>query len=178
MIKKILCQLELQLELLTVGSKKPLLITTLNVMGAFFVLLRIHGYFTREIYLWKVRSHTLTQFSAVKGSFTTIKVSRVTSPIESQRGGCARHARHEHEHGAKRASHDQNMRTWPHVPLFPISFGIVACTFSDNLSSTSRVFRCLARLPYMVHQLAHSACFSEKTRVSMICHLVAVKRAR
>ena len=50
-------------------------------MGAFLVLFsRIHGYLTRDIYLGKVRSHTLTQFPALKGSLTTVKVSRVTAP--------------------------------------------------------------------------------------------------
>ena len=34
--------------------------------------LRIHGYFIRQIYIGKVRSHTLT--------FTTATVSRVTAP--------------------------------------------------------------------------------------------------
>ena len=47
-----------------------------------------HEYLTREIYLWKVRSHTLTEFSAVKGSFTTVKVSRVTAPIKLSPGLC------------------------------------------------------------------------------------------
>ena len=42
--------------------------------------LRIHGYLTQYIYLGKVRSHTLTQFPALKGSFATVKVSRVTAP--------------------------------------------------------------------------------------------------
>ena len=66
------------------GSKKPLLITTLKVMGAFFVLSYVsidtgilHGKFT----FGKVRSHTLTQFPAIKGSFTTVKVSHVAAPI-------------------------------------------------------------------------------------------------
>ena len=63
---------------LTVGSKKPKLITTLNVMGAFyrmffFTYLWIynrHGKFTSGA---KVRSHTLTENPPVKVSVTTVK---------------------------------------------------------------------------------------------------------
>ena len=58
---------------LTVGSKAPLLITTLNDMGAFFVLFYLsidieHRKFTSGNF-----SHTLSQFPGVKGSFTTVK---------------------------------------------------------------------------------------------------------
>ena len=39
----------------------------------------LHGKFT----FGKVRSHTLTQFATIKGSFTTLKVSHVAAPIMS-----------------------------------------------------------------------------------------------
>ena len=58
---------------LTVGSKAPLLIITLNDMGAFFVLFYLsidieHRKFTSGNF-----GHTLSQFPAVKRSFTTVK---------------------------------------------------------------------------------------------------------
>ena len=68
---------------LTVGIKTPLLhvITTLSWALSLFIFFRIHvlcntGSLPREI-----RSDTLTQFPAVKGSFTTVKVSRVATSL-------------------------------------------------------------------------------------------------
>ena len=47
-----------------------------------------HEYSTRQIYLWEVQSHTLTESPSVKGSFTTVEVSRVTAPIKLTPGLC------------------------------------------------------------------------------------------
>lgn len=69
---------------LTVGSKKTLANYHIKCYERFLgSFLRIHGYFTLEIYLGKVRSHTLTQFPAA-GSFTTVRMSRVTAPNISE----------------------------------------------------------------------------------------------
>ena len=42
---------------------------------------RNHGYFPWQIYPGAVPSHAAPQFSVVKWSFTTVKVSRATAPI-------------------------------------------------------------------------------------------------
>lgn len=72
---------------LTVGSKAPLLITTLNDMGAFFVLF----YLSIDIGHWKftagkLRSHTITISC---GKRVIYQVSSVTAPNVSLKcNGC------------------------------------------------------------------------------------------
>ena len=58
---------------LTVGSKARLLITTLNDMGAFFVLFYLSIDFEDRKFTSGNLGHTLSQFPAVKGPFTTVK---------------------------------------------------------------------------------------------------------
>ena len=81
MIKKFFVNWSFVIGCLTVGSKKPLLITTLNVMGtcSFTYPWIFH---MGNLPLESSVTHTNTIFRD-KGSFTTVKVSRVTSPIES-----------------------------------------------------------------------------------------------
>ena len=71
---------------LTVGSKAPLLITTLNDMGAFFVLFCLS--IDIEIFLRKLRSHTTTIFCGKRVIYHS-KVSSVTAPNVSLKcNGC------------------------------------------------------------------------------------------
>ena len=69
----------------TLDIKTPLQLTTLvdvtpvNVMGASCDLFDV-SMDDVSIYLGKCRSHSLMQFPVVKGSFTTVKVPRVTAP--------------------------------------------------------------------------------------------------
>ena len=58
---------------LTVGSKAPLLITTLNDMGIFFVLFYLSINIEHRKFTLGNFGHTLSQFPGVKGSFTTVK---------------------------------------------------------------------------------------------------------
>ena len=74
---------------LTVGSKAPLLITTLNDMGAFFVLFYLSiDIEHRKCTLGKLRSHTIT-ISCSKRVIYHSKVSIVTAPNVSLKcNGC------------------------------------------------------------------------------------------
>ena len=83
MITEILCQLELRDWLSYRGQQNTLATCNYHVvMGVFFEFFFPYpclcntGSLPREI-----RSDTLTQFPAVKGSFTTVKVSRVATPL-------------------------------------------------------------------------------------------------
>ena len=83
MITEILCQLELRDWLSYRGQQNTLATCNYHVvMGVFFVfffsvsMFMKHGKFTSGNPV-----DTLTQFPAVKGSFTTVKVSRVATPL-------------------------------------------------------------------------------------------------
>ena len=83
MMTEILCQLELRDWLSNRGHQNTLATCNYHVvMGAFSVYFFPYpclcntGSLPREI-----RSDTLTQFPAVKGSFTTVKVSRVATSL-------------------------------------------------------------------------------------------------
>ena len=64
------------------GYRKPRAIYHVKCYGRFLSSFwRNYGYFPWQIYLGKVWSHASRKFPAVKGSFTTVKASRVTAPI-------------------------------------------------------------------------------------------------
>ena len=82
MTNQILCQMELRDWLSYRGQQKTLVSYHDKCHGRFLCSFKsIHGYLTREIYLGKVGSQTLTEFPAVK-------VSHVTPPIKLTPGLC------------------------------------------------------------------------------------------
>ena len=86
MIKKLLCQLELRDCPSYREQQKTLANYHVKCHGRFLCSFTYPWIFqTGNLPLESLVTHTNT-ISSVKGSFTTVKVSRVTSPIESQRG--------------------------------------------------------------------------------------------